>query len=431
MQTVTELGRRLGVAATCAALGVVRASYYRSRKPRPEPRRRPSPARALPPAERQAVLEVLHQPRFVDLAPAEIYATLLDDGRYLCSERTFYRVLAAHAEIRERRDQLRHPHYAAPELLATRPNQLWSWDITKLLGPTTWTYFYLYVLLDVFSRYVVGWLLALCESARLAEQLIAESCERQGIVPGQLTVHADRGPAMTSKPVALLLADLGVTKSHSRPHVSNDNPFSESQFKTLKYRPDFPERFGSLEYGRSFCRDFFGWYNTEHHHVGLGLFTPHDVHYGLAEAKHAQRARVLAEAFARHPERFPRGLPQPRAVPSAVWINPPANRGVVPAGETTMTWESREVAIVVPGATVEVVSECERPQSPNLTPEDRCVPAAPANRVGPAKRESTLTQESRAVEIVDPGASCEAVPGADRPESPHLISEDLCMAVAQ
>ena len=376
MQTVAELGRRLGVAATCAALGVVRASYYRSRKPRPEPCPRPTPARALPPAERQAVLEVLHQSRFADLAPAEIYATLLDDGRYLCSERTFYRVLAAHAEVRERRDQLRHPSYAAPQLLATRPNELWSWDITKLLGPTKWTYFYLYVLLDVFSRYVVGWLLAQLESARLAEQLIAESCERQGIAPGQLTVHADRGGPMTAKPLALKLADLGVTKTHSRPRVSNDNPFSESQFKTLKYRPEFPERFGSLEHGRSHCADFFAWYNLEHHHVGLGLFTPHDVHYGLAEAKRQQRARVLAAAFARHPERFPRGLPQPQAVPSAVWINPPAKPAVVPADENPMTPESRALAIVDPGATVEAVFNREPSDTSNLTPEDTCLAVA-------------------------------------------------------
>ena len=376
MQTVTELRTRLGVAATCAALGVARATFYRGRQPRPEPTPRPTPARALPAAERQVVLEVLHEPRFVDLSPTEVYATLLDEDRYLCSERTFYRILAAHAEVRERRDQLRHPCYAAPQLLATRPNELWSWDITKLLGPAKWTYYYLYVLLDVFSRYVVGWLLAHEESARLAEQLIAESCERQEIVPGQLTVHADRGPAMTSKPVALLLADLGVTKSHSRPHVSNDNPFSESQFKTLKYRPDFPERFGSLEHGRSFCGDFFGWYNLEHHHVGLGLFTPHDVHYGLAEAKRAQRARVLAEAFARHPERFPRGLPQPQAVPSAVWINPPAKRAVVPADENPMTQESRAVAIVDPGATVEVVFKRALPESPDPRPEDLCMAVA-------------------------------------------------------
>jgi putative transposase len=319
---------------------------------------------------------VLHEPRFVDLAPAEVYATLLDEGRYLCSERTFYRILATNAEVRERRDQLRHPHYAAPELLATRPNELWSWDITKLLGPTKWTYFYLYVLLDVFSRYVVGWLLAQRESARLAEKLIGESCERQEIVPGQLTVHADRGAAMTSKPVALLLADLGVTKSHSRPHVSNDNPYSESQFKTLKYRPEFPDRFGSLEHGRSFCGDFFPWYNTEHHHVGLGLFTPHDVHYGLAEAKREQRAHVLAAAFAKYPERFPGGLPRPKAVPTAVWINPPAKRAEVGEPERTMTRESRAAAIVDPGATVEVVFKRGTTESSNPRPEDLCMAGA-------------------------------------------------------
>jgi putative transposase len=240
--------------------------------------------------------------------------------------------------------------------LATRPNELWSWDITKLLGPEKWTYYYLYVVLDVFSRYVVGWMLAEGESARLAEKLIAESCERQGITPGQLTVHADRGAAMTSKPVALLLADLGVTKSHSRPHVSNDNPYSESQFKTLKYRPDFPDRFGSLEHGRSFCGDFFPWYNTEHHHVGLGLFTPHDVHYGLAAAKREQRARVLVEAFAKNPERFPNGCPVPRPLPTAVWINPPKTSPVGGEVENTLTPESRTGTIVDPGATVEVAT---------------------------------------------------------------------------
>jgi putative transposase len=208
------------------------------------PPRRRSP-RALGEAERAAVLEQLHTPRFVDLAPGEVYATLLDEGRYLCSERTMYRVLAAHAEVRERRAQLRHPIYAAPELLARRPNALWSWDITKLLGPAEWTYFYLYVMLDVFSRYVVGWMVAHRESATLADQFIRETCARQAIAREHLTVHADRGSAWTSKPVALLLADLGVTKTHGRPHVSNDNPFSEAQFRTLKYRPAFPERFGS------------------------------------------------------------------------------------------------------------------------------------------------------------------------------------------
>jgi putative transposase len=356
MRAVTELKPRLGVAPTCAALEIPRASYYRSLAPAPTRAPRPTPARALAPAERQAVLDVLHEPRFVDLSPAQVYATLLDEGTYLGSERTFYRVLAANAEVRERRDQLRHPHYAAPELLATRPNELWSWDITKLLGPTKWTYYYLYVLLDVFSRYVVGWLLALRESARLAEKLIEQSCERQRIAPGQLTVHADRGAAMTAKSVALLLADLGVTTSHSRPHVSNDNPFSESQFKTLKYRPEFPERFGSPEHARGCVGDLLRWYNTEHHHVGLGLFTPHDVHHGLAEAKRLERARVLADAFARHPERFPCGRPLPKAVPSAVWINPPVRRASAADAENTPTRESHEIVIVDPGACTEVVS---------------------------------------------------------------------------
>jgi putative transposase len=323
MATVTQIGPRLGIAPTCAALGLPRATYYRRRRPpRPAASRRPSP-RALSAGERAAVLTLLHEPRFVDHAPAEIYATLLDAGQYLCSERTMYRLLAAHGEVRERRDQLRHPVYAAPELLARRPNELWSWDITKLLGPAKWTYFYLYVLLDVFSRYVVGWMVAHRESAALAEKFIRETCARQGIGREQLTVHADRGPAMTSKPVALLLADLGVTKTHARPHVSNDNPFSEAHFKTLKYRPAFPERFGSIQDARAYCHVFFPWYNAEHHHVGLGLLTPADVHQGLAEQRVAARATVLATAYGAHPERFPGGLPHPPAPPVEVWINRP------------------------------------------------------------------------------------------------------------
>ncbi len=322
MRTVQELGPRVGIAPTCQAFGLARATYYRAQQPRRLPRPRRA-ARALVPGEQQAVLDVLHEERFVDLAPAEVYATLLDEERYLCSERTMYRLLAAHQEIRERRNQLRHPAYAAPELLATGPNQVWSWDITKLLGPTKWTYYYLYVLLDVFSRYVVGWLAAYREATVLAERLIAETCARQGIRPGQLTLHADRGSSMTSKPVALLLADLGITKTHSRPHVSNDNPYSEAQFKTLKYRPAFPERFGSLEHARAVSGELFHWYNHVHHHAGLGLLTPADVHFGRATTKTAARAQVLAAAYARHPERFPHGAPQPPVVPTAVWINQP------------------------------------------------------------------------------------------------------------
>src|SRR5262245_25135932 len=326
MAAVTEVGSRLGIAPTCAAIGLPRATYYRRRQPsRARPPRRPSP-RALSAEERTTVLDALHEPRFVDLAPAEVYATLLDEGRYLCSERTMYRLLAVHREVRERRNQLRHPRYAAPELLARRPNELWSWDITKLLGPAKWTYFYLYVMLDVFSRYVVGWMVAPRESATLAERFIRDTCTRQGIARDQLTIHADRGPAMTSKPVALLLADLGVTKTHTRPHVSNDNPFSEAQFKTLKYRPAFPERFGSIQDARAHCHAFFIWYNTEHHHVGLGLLTPADVHHGLADERVAARASVLARAYAAHPERFLSGEPHPPARPVEVWINRPVTQ---------------------------------------------------------------------------------------------------------
>jgi putative transposase len=328
MATVTQIGPQLGIAPTCAALGLPRATYYRRRRPRTvPPRRRPSP-RALTADEQITVLARLHEPRFVDLAPAEVYATLLDEGAYLCSERTMYRLLARRAEVRERRDQLRHPAYAAPELLARHPNELWSWDITKLLGPAKWTYFYLYVMLDVFSRYVVGWMVTHGESATLAERFIHETCARQGIGRDHLTIHADRGQAMTSKSVAFLLADLGVTKTHSRPHVSNDNPYSEAHFKTLKYRPAFPDRFGSLQDARVYGQSFFTWYNTEHHHSGLGLLTPHDVHFGLADSRRAERAAVLASAYAVHPERFPAGPPAPAAVPTEVWINPPKPRAL-------------------------------------------------------------------------------------------------------
>jgi len=326
MATVNDIGPRLGIAPTCAALGLPRATYYRRRRPQSAPPARARSPRALSTDERAAVLDVLHAPRFVDLAPAEVYATLLDEGQYHCSERTMYRLLAASHGVRERRNQLRHPRYAAPELLARRPNELWSWDITKLLGPAKWTYFYLYVMLDVFSRYVVGWMVAHSESATLAEQFIHETCTRQGIAREQLTIHADRGSAMTSKSVAFLLADLGITKTHSRPHVSNDNPFSEAQFKTLKYRPAFPARFGAIQDARAHCHVFFPWYNSDHHHSGLGLLTPSDVHHGRAEQRVAARVAVLATAYAAHPERFPAGVPLPPAQPTAVWINPPKPR---------------------------------------------------------------------------------------------------------
>ena len=326
MQAIETTSLTMGTAAACDALGVARASVYRRRQPARPSAPRPTPPRALDPIERQTVLETLHSERFLDAAPAQVHATLLDEGTYLCSPRTMYRLLDTAGEIKERRDQVRRPHYAAPELLATRPNEVWSWDITKLLGPAKWTYFYLYVILDIFSRYVVGWMLAPRETAALAERLIAETCTKHAIQPGQLTIHADRGGAMRSKPVALLLADLGVTKTHSRPHVSNDNPFSEAQFRTLKYCPQFPERFGSLEDGRAFGQVFFGWYNHEHRHSGLGFLTPAVVHFGHAATVRAQRQQVLATAYAAHPERFLKGRSQPADLPTAVWINPPVKK---------------------------------------------------------------------------------------------------------
>jgi putative transposase len=382
MTSVTELVPVVGVIAACEALGVARASFYRHERrrheplaslPAPSPRNEgaagerseqilpgassetgvtvPPPApssaptvlpgvhpRALSAAEQQTVLDVLHSPRFQDAAPAAVYATLLDEGTYLASERTMYRLLAAEGETRPRRDQLIHPTYQKPELLATAPNQVWSWDITKLLGPAKWTYFYLYVILDVYSRYVVGWMVAHREQAELAERLIAETLAKQEIPAGQLTLHADRGSSMTSKPVAFLLADLGVTKTHSRPHVSNDNPYSESQFKTLKYRPGFPACFASIEEARAFCQDFFRWYNAEHRHSGIGLLPPEIVHYGQAQDAYDARSQVLATAYAAHPERFVRKPPRPPQLPTAAWINPPRPTNDLP----TLSEETRQ-----------------------------------------------------------------------------------------
>lgn len=315
----------IGIKRACESLVVPRCQVYRARQPRvkkPATARPPS-ARALSAAEKTVVREMLNSERFADQAPREVYATLLDEQRYLCSIASMYRILRENREVRERRNQLRHPAYAQPELLATGPKQVWSWDITKLLGPVKWTYFFLYILLDIFSRYIVGWLIAERESADLAQVLIAESCQRENIAPDQLTIHADRGGPMTAKPLALLLADLGVVQSHSRPHVSNDNPFSEAQFKTLKYHPTFPERFANPVAARTWFRPFVQWYHWEHHHTGLGLLTPGVVHYGLAHQFQAQRQQVLHQAYALHPERFVHGQPQPPAVPMAVWINPP------------------------------------------------------------------------------------------------------------
>lgn len=319
-----ELSKDVGTAAACKSLDIARPTYYRRLGASGGGEAsRPTPPRSLSAVERKEVLDVLHTDRFVDKAPTEVYATLLDEGIYHCSIRTMYRVLGDAGEVRERRDQARHPHYKAPELLATAPNQVWSWDITKLLGPVKWAYFYLYVILDIFSRYVVGWMIATHESSALAKRLIAETCEKQNVQPMQLTIHADRGSSMKSKPVALLLTDLGITKTHSRPRVSDDNPYSESQFKTLKYRPGFPDRFGSIQDARAFCQEFFPWYNAEHRHSGIALLTPEMVHYGQARAVIEQRRIVLASAFGAHPERFVRGLPVPPPLPESAWINKP------------------------------------------------------------------------------------------------------------
>ena len=320
-----ELGLQVGVSPACRALGVSRATFYRRQRPVPGHQQpRPTPARALCQSEREHVLDVLVTPRFVDRSPAEVMATLLDEGEYLCSERTMYRVLAANQPVRERRNQREHPQYAKPELVATEPNQTWSWDISKLLGPTKWTYFYLYVLLDIYSRYVVGWMVADRENSALAGRLIEETCHKQGVQPQVLTLHSDRGAPMTSKCTAQLLADLGVTRSLSRPQVSDDNPFSEAQFKTLKYHPGFPGRFHDIEAAIGFCRSFFPWYNLEHRHGGIAMLTPDDIHHGRARDVLAQRKRIIEAAWVDHPERFVRGIPKPRPLPEAVWINPPA-----------------------------------------------------------------------------------------------------------
>lgn len=326
MSAVAELAPKIGTTAACDALALPRATYYRRMTP-PEPAAEVAPRtspRALSEAERQEMLDVLHSERFQDASVREVHATLLEEGIYMCAVRTMYRVLAEAGEVAERRAQRTHPTYAKPELLATSPNQVWSWDITKLRGPAKWQYFHLYVIIDIFSRLVVGWMVAERESATLADRLITETCDKQDITPGQLTIHADRGTSMTSKAVAQLLGDLGVTKTHSRPHTSNDNPYSESQFKTMKYAPSFPGSFGSLEDARGFCRGFFDWYNKRHHHGGIGYLTPEQVHYGDAERVQEVRATALAAAYAAHPERFVKGPPAPPSLPTAAWINPPA-----------------------------------------------------------------------------------------------------------
>lgn len=313
----------VGIAPACRALDVNRASYYRWQKPAAVAKPRPSPTRKLSEVERAHVLELLDSERFMDKAPRQVYAELLDENRYVCSVRTMYRILAEHGQVRERRNQRRHPAYVKPELVARRPNQVWSWDITKVPGPVRGAYYCLYVALDIFSRYIVGWTVASTESAPIARAMLADAFARHGIHPGQLVCHADRGTPMVAKSTALLYADLGVMASYSRPRVSDDNPYSEAAFKTFKYRPELPERFGSVEDARSNFAALFDWYNNRHYHTGIALLTPADLHTGRAERVIQARQRVLDGAFAQHPERFARAPAHPKP-PAASWINPPA-----------------------------------------------------------------------------------------------------------
>lgn len=331
MMTAADLSSDVGRKPACEALGVPRATFYRyiNRNTSRDLDVRPNPPLALSLSEKQKVIDILHSERFQDKTPYDIYATLLDEGQYHCSIRTMYRILnCEHGNVKERRKGHKRNNYSKPELLAARTNEVWSWDITKLKGPAKWTYYYLYVILDIYSRYVVGWMIAHREQDALAKRLIEESCIKQEIKPDQLTIHADRGSSMRSKAVALLLSDLGVTKTHSRPHVSNDNPYSEAQFKTLKYCPEFPDRFGSIQDARLFCRSFFNWYNKEHHHSGIALMTPEQVHYGKAKKITDFRSRVLASAFQKHPERFKGKIPKLIQLPKAVWINKPLNEKI-------------------------------------------------------------------------------------------------------
>lgn len=359
-------------------MNVSRATFYRRRETKPQTQPRPTPARALSADERQAVLDQLNSERFADQSPRQVYSKLLDEGSYLCSVRTMYRILEENQSSRERRNQLTHPKYQKPELLATGPNEVWSWDITKLKGPEKWTYYYLYVILDIYSRTVVGWMLAHRESSDLAKQLIETTIEKHEISADQLIIHSDRGPSMTSHSVAHLLGSLGVTKSHSRPHVSNDNPFSESQFKTMKYRPEFPRRFGSHEDALGFCRRFFHWYNNEHYHSGIGMLTPASLHYGRAEKILSAREKILERAWQQTPERFVHGIPKPQRVPKAVWINAP-NREAEKKNEAP------------------AVHCAEAPEETSLThprsgyPLEGCVPAEPSS-VSPDKE--TIPQAS-------------------------------------
>ena len=327
MEMSKSLSASIGVVAACGVLGLPRSYWYRQQQPHENKPPRRAPPRTLSDEACEQIRTVLNSERFRNQAPRQIYATLLDEGVYYCHWRTMYRILAQHDEVQERRQQRTHPRYTKPELLATAPNQLWSWDITKLKGEVRLTYYYLYVILDIYSRYVVGWLLDTAESEQAAHKLIVQTCTKQGIIPGQLTLHADRGPSMMAKSVEQLLLDLDVAKSHSRPYTPNDNPFSEAHFKTLKYRPDYPGRFASYEQSAAWAATLFEWYNNQHYHTALKLMTPVSVHYGFESQVRAQRQQVLEQAYRAHPERFVQGAPALQPLPATVWLNPPKEGG--------------------------------------------------------------------------------------------------------
>ena len=401
MNAVEQLAPLVGVLTACAALAVSRATFYRRRlvtcaKPRP------TPPRALSAEERQRVLDVANSERFLDASPAEIVSTLLDQDKvYLCSERTMYRILAGAGEVRERRDQLRHPEYKKPQLLAEAPNQVWTWDITKLLCVEKWRYLYLYVVIDIFSRYVVGWMLAAEENAAHAKRLIRETYVKQEIDEGQVTIHSDRGAPMTSKTLAQLMADLVITQSHSRPHVSDDNPFIESHFKTAKYHPDFPDRFVDADHGLAHFRRFFEWYNNQHHHSGIAYLTPADVHYGRAEQVIAARQAVLDASYSAHPNRFVRRAPQALQLPKAVWINPP------PA-------PSEELGVPQAQPALDALRDRQLEHSPRLAAE------RPAQARGP-----TAGPERAALALIPALLSLRGQPQAGLQDVPRIESEEV------
>ena len=322
----------VGVKPACELTGVSRATHYRRANPPPvigPSKPRPTPPNALTGEERSRILTELHRPEHADLAVAQVWARLLDEDVYLASESTMYRLLREHGESGERRRQATHPPKTKPQLRATGPNQVWSWDITKLRGPTRGVYYDLYVIIDIFSRHVVAWTVAGAEDGELAKTLIEAALIEHGVARDQLSLHADRGSAMTSKPVVQLLIDLGVARTHSRPKVSNDNPYSESNFKTLKYCPAFPERFGSIQDAREFCTAFFDYYNHEHRHSALGLHTPASVHSGDAIHIRQQRQQTLDRAYAANPVRFANRRPTAPKLPTAAWINRPTPEALI------------------------------------------------------------------------------------------------------